>query len=115
MGARFTEEDELLLRRLYPLYGPHWPEWDLVLPGHPLASISNKAQRMGLHVNPDLAAKHKHWAAIRAALDANPWGKRENKVLLEGLLALRRELGYTPEMIVAQAKRLLDGYHREGD
>ncbi len=25
------------------------------------------------------------------------------------------ELGYTPEMIVAQAKRLLDGYHREGD
>lgn len=89
MGARWTADELDALARLYPLHGPGWGGWEEALPGRGRRAILRKAGQMGVQ-------------------RFRRWTPREEREVLEALVALARSLRRPPDTVVAHMGTMMD-------
>ncbi len=81
-GPRWTEEEDSLVRALYPVHGAAWDGWSRLLPGKTQRQVTYRANRMGVYSRAGLRHKRPRWsaaedAALRDAVAAGLRTRRE--------------------------------------
>ena len=81
-GPRWTEEEDSLVRALYPTHGAAWDGWSRLLPGKTQRQVAYRANRMGVYSRAGLRHRRPRWsagedAALRDAVAAGLRTRRE--------------------------------------
>lgn len=81
-GPRWTEEEDSLVRALYPTHGAAWDGWSRLLPGKTRRQVTYRANRMGVYSRAGLRHRRPRWsagedAALRDAVAAGLRTRRE--------------------------------------
>ena len=81
-GPRWTEQEDSIVRALYPAHGAAWDGWSRLLPGKTQRQVTYRANRMGVYSRAGLRHKRPRWsaaedAALRDAVAAGLRTRRE--------------------------------------
>ena len=79
-GRRWTPEEDEALRLHYPLHGPDWEAWKVILPGRTDKAISQRASVLSVPVHPDIRSLK---ASAANSKRANFWTKTEIRLLVD--------------------------------
>lgn len=132
--ARWTPDEDELVRRHYPGHGATWDGWAELLPAHPKApAIRSRATKLGVragrgvqHANMLAARERSHYGSkthrshvLRqgevkvAKARRKRWTDRQRLAMVGHLRDMCRETGHTLNECCAEWNRLLDA--RKGE
>lgn len=88
-GPRWAEEEDSLVRALYPTHGAAWDGWSRLLPGRTQRQVTCRANSLGVYSRAGLRHKRPRWtaaedAALRDAVAAGARTRREMEGAVPG-------------------------------